>query len=67
MLAGARYGVISSNGKTTTIVTFGSVDADLFRRRADGIAEVLAHPEVKIIVTQDQEQVDEKAPAATGC
>jgi hypothetical protein len=27
MVAGARYGVISNNGKTITIVTFGSVDA----------------------------------------
>jgi hypothetical protein len=27
MLAGARYGVISNNGKTMTIVAFGSVDA----------------------------------------
>lgn len=26
-IAGARYGVISNNGKTITIVTFGSVDA----------------------------------------
>jgi hypothetical protein len=27
MVAGDHYGVISNNGKTITIVTFGSVDA----------------------------------------